>query len=76
MKHEKSLRLTVHQDTAGICIGNNHVLPQSLGAVDILNEIGELIVSDRSLIVLQNIPPRATCEGADIIRGDGGCRDQ
>ena len=38
-----------------------------MGAIDVLNEISELLMGNGLVIVLQNIPPRTTSEGAEIV---------
>ena len=48
-----------------------------MSAVDIIDQVRELITCDRLLVMFENIPPRLISKGANVVRGlETCCKDR
>src|SRR5262249_46342003 len=69
MQRENLLRLPIDQDLRGVVVDLDQVLGETVGAINVVNEVRELVVGDRALIILEHVPLRFATEDAEVIGG-------
>ena len=73
---EKALRLAVHQNSRRIGIYFNQIRSKSVGAINVVDQVCELITSNRFLVVFEHAPFRLAAEDADVVRGFQSSRNK
>ncbi len=66
---EKFLRLAVHQNPCGLLIYFEQIGSESVSAINVVDQMCELIVRDRFLVIFEHAPLRFAAENADVVRG-------
>ncbi len=66
-QREESLRVAVLENLRRIIVDLEQVVAQPVRAVDIPDEVRELVVGDCLLIVFEDAPPRLTGENGEVV---------
>ena len=74
---EKFLRVPVHEDPRCVVFYFDQIGREPVSAVDIINQVRELITRDCLLVMFENIPPRLVPKDANVLRGlETYCKDR
>jgi len=71
MQNENLLRFAVGQDLGGVVVDLDQVRCKTVGAIDIIDQMRELVVSDRPLIILEHVPFGLTPENTQGVGRPG-----
>ena len=66
---EEFLRVPIHQNTRGLVAYFDQIGSESVRAVNVVDEVRELIVSNSFLIIFEDTPARFAPQKADVVRG-------
>ena len=70
---EKFLRVPVHEDSRCVIFYFDQIAREPVSAVNIIDQVRELIMRDCLLVMFENIPPRRVPKDADVLRGLETC---
>ena len=74
---EKFLRVPVHEDPRCVVFYFDQIGREPVSAVDIIDQVRELITRDCLLVMFENIPPRLVPKDANVLRGlETCCKDR
>ena len=68
-QREKFPRIAVHQYPRGFLIYFDQVGSESVSAINIVDQVCELVVRNCFLIILEDTPSRFAAENADVVGG-------
>src|SRR6266480_2720091 len=71
---EELLRLAVRQNPRALLIYRNQVRRETVSAINVINQSGELIMGNCFLIFFQHVPPGMSAKNSEVVRSVAGAR--
>ena len=68
------LRIAVRQNPRALLIYRNQVRRETVGAINVINQSGELVTGNCLLIFSQHVPPGMSAKNSEIVRSVAGGR--
>src|SRR5262249_50779163 len=73
---EKFLCLAIHEDLRCVVVNFDQIAREPMGAINVVDQVRELIARDCLLVMFENIPSRLATKNADVVRGMKGQRTE
>ena len=71
---EELLRIAVRQNPRALLIYRNQVRRETVSAINVINQSGELIMGNCFLIFFQHVPPGTSTQNSEVVRSVAGGR--
>ena len=75
-QREESLRGAVCENPRCVIVYFNQIGREPMGAINVVDQVRELIMRDCLLVMFENIPSRLATKDADVVRGMKGQRTE
>src|SRR6266581_8098393 len=66
-EREETLRGTVLQDARRVIVDLEQIVSETVRAINVIDEMRELVARDCLLVMLEHIPARLTAEDGDVV---------
>ena len=64
------MRFAIREDLSGIVVDLDQVVRDSMRAIDVVDQVREFFVSNRVLVIFEDVPFWLAPENADVVSGE------
>ena len=69
MQSENIVRFAIRQNLGGVVVDLNQILREAVRAIDVIDQMREFVMSNRALIIFEDVPFWLAAEDTEIVRG-------